>query len=80
MIIGHVGYGNVSDQDLLLRNVERLNCTLKSLLFQISVTQQDKIMAPSSDPEEMGFKYERMRSLMRIGSVVKEQSERSGTE
>lgn len=48
MIIGHVGYGNISDQDLLLRNVERLNCTLKSLLFQINATQQNKKMAPSS--------------------------------
>lgn len=48
MIMGHVGYENVSDQDLLLRNVERLNCTLKSLLFQINATQQNKKMAPSS--------------------------------
>lgn len=36
VIIGHVGYGNVSDQDLLFRNVEQLTlssnvCCLRSV-------------------------------------------------
>lgn len=47
-------------------------------MFEINVTQQNKLTAASIilDLEESGFKYKRMRSSMRNESAVKEERER----